>query len=219
MRAIVFDWDGTLVDTLPAILRANIEVLAAYGVPFDEVRYRAAYAPDWRLMYRRLGVPEEALETAGARWLALYREAGTLAPFPGVDGALRRLVAAGCRLGLVTAGHRAVVEDQLRAFGLDDLITARVCGDDLVAAKPDPEPLLRALAELGATAATAQGAVYVGDAPDDMRMARSVGATGIGIVGALATEADLLAAGASTVHAGVVDWVDAFLGVSVAPGP
>jgi HAD superfamily hydrolase (TIGR01549 family) len=210
VRAIVFDWDGTLVDTLPAILRANITVLEAYGVPFDEARYRAAYAPDWRLMYRRLGVPEEALETAGARWLELYREAGALAPFDGVDAALRRLVAAGHRLGLVTAGHRAVVEEQLRSFGLDDLLVARVCGDDLVASKPDPEPLLRALAELEA-GGLPERAIYVGDAPDDMRMARTVGARGIGIVGALASAEDLVAAGASAVHDSVAAWVEAFL--------
>jgi thiamine pyrophosphokinase len=210
VRAIVFDWDGTLVDTLPAILRANITVLEAYGLPFDEARYRAAYAPDWRLMYRRLGVPEEALEVAGARWLALYREAGALAPFAGVDQALRRLAAAGHRLGLVTAGHRSVVEQQLRAFGLDDLLVARVCGDDLLASKPDPEPLLRALAELDA-ADLPERAIYVGDAPDDMRMAQAIGASGIGIVGALATGEDLVEAGATAVHGSVVEWVDAFL--------
>lgn len=208
MRAIVFDWDGTLVDTLPAILRANITVLDAYGVPFDEARYRAAYAPDWRLMYRRLGVPEEALEAAGASWLELYRKAGALAPFPGVDAALRSLVAAGHRLGLVTAGHREVVREQLRTFGLDDVLRVLVCGDDRIAAKPDPAPLLQALAQLDADGPTA---IYVGDAPDDMRMARTVGARGIGIVGALATAEDLLAAGASAVHPSVPAWAGAFL--------
>jgi HAD superfamily hydrolase (TIGR01509 family) len=211
VRAIVFDWDGTLVDTLPAILRANITVLLDYGVPFDEARYRAAYTPDWRLMYRRLGVPEEAIEAAGARWLALYRETGALAPFAGIDEALGRLVAAGHRLGLVTAGHRAVVEAQLAQFGLAGLFAASVCGDDRVAAKPDPEPLLRALAELGLDREPGH-AIYVGDAPDDMRMARAVGVTGIGIVGALGSADDLLAAGATAVHASVAEWVAAFLG-------
>jgi len=216
MRAIVFDWDGTLVDTLPAILRANVTVLGEYGVPFDEARYRAAYAPDWRLMYRRLGVPEEAVEAAGARWLGLYRDAAALLPFEGIDAALRRLAAAGHRLGIVTAGHRAVVEAQLELFGLADLFPARVCGDDRLAAKPDPAPLLRALAELDA-ADLPQPAIYVGDAPDDMRMARAAGAIGIGIIGALASPEDLWAAGASDVHGSVVAWIDAFLADVGAP--
>ncbi|HEY2917045.1 MAG TPA: HAD-IA family hydrolase [Candidatus Limnocylindrales bacterium] len=211
MRAVVFDWDGTLVDTLPAILRANVTVLEAYGLPFDEARYRIAYAPDWRLMYRRLGVPEEALEQAGARWLELYRAAGALAPFPGVADALRRLATAGYGLGLVTAGHRSVVEEQLRRFGLDDVLRVRVCGDDRLAAKPDPEPLRRALTELDAGDGPV---IYVGDAPDDMRLAGAVGATGIGIEGLLATAEDLLAAGAASVHPSVVAWVDSFLGAA-----
>ena len=75
MDAIVFDWDGTLCDSLPAIYEANRIVLEELGLPFDDARYRAAYVPDWRLMYQRLGVPDGALDEAGRRWLALYAEA------------------------------------------------------------------------------------------------------------------------------------------------
>jgi HAD superfamily hydrolase (TIGR01549 family) len=217
MRAVVFDWDGTLVDTLPAILRANVAVLLDYGVPFDEARYRASYSPDWRLMYRRLGIPEAAVEAAGARWLALYRETEALEPFADIGLALRRLDHAGHRLGLVTAGHRSVVEDQLRRFDLDRLFVARVFGDDPIAPKPDPEPLERALAELGA-GSMPERPIYVGDAPDDMRMARAVGVTGVGIVGALASAEDLRAAGAAEVHDSVGTWVDTFLPVAPRSG-
>jgi HAD superfamily hydrolase (TIGR01549 family) len=211
MRAVVFDWDGTLVDTLPAIYRANVEVLREYDVPFDEERYRAAYTPDWRLMYRRLGVPEASVGAAGARWLELYRQAAALAPFAGAADALRRLAASGHRMGLVTAGHRGVVEDQLARFGLADLLAVRVCGDDPVPAKPDPEPLRLALAALDA-ASLPEPPIYVGDAPDDMRMALAVGVHGVGIVGQLGTEDDLRAAGAAEVRPSVTDWVESYLG-------
>jgi len=213
MRAVVFDWDGTLVDTLPAILRANVEVLRHYGLTFDEARYRAAYTPDWRLMYRRLGLPEEALEEAGARWLELYAATGALAPFEGVGGALERLASAGHRLGIVTAGDRAVVEDQLERFELGRLIPIRVCGDDPLPPKPNPEPLRRALQELAALGAdhAPEEATYVGDAPDDMRMARTVGARAVGVEGLLATPDDLRAAGADEVHPSVTAWIAAHL--------
>jgi phosphoglycolate phosphatase len=211
MRAVVFDWDGTLVDTLPAILRANTEVLKEYGVPFDETMWRSAYLPDWRHMYRLLGVPEGEIAAAGARWLELYREVGGLAPFAGIEAALRRLAAAGHRLGLVTAGERSVVDDQLGRFGLADLLPVRVCGDDPFPPKPDPAPLRHALAELRAEAMP-EPPVYVGDALDDMRMARHAGIRGVGIVGPLATAEDLRAAGADEVSASVVEWVDSFLG-------
>ena len=210
MRAVVFDWDGTLVDTLPAILQANVEVLREYGVPFDESVYRSAYVPDWRHMYRRLGVPEDALGAAGARWLELYRAVDGLAPFPGIVDALRRLDGSGHRMGLVTAGDRRVVEDQLARFGLAALLPVRVCGDDPFPPKPDPAPLRHALAALAA-GKLPEPPMYVGDAPDDMRMARSLGIDGVGIVGPLATAEDLRAAGATDARPSVVAWVEAYL--------
>jgi HAD superfamily hydrolase (TIGR01509 family) len=211
MRVVVFDWDGTLVDTLPAILRANITVLEEHGVPFDEARYRASYTPDWRLMYRRLGLPEDAVEAAGHRWLELYRSAETLTPFEGVDESLHRLADSGHRMGLVTAGHRYVVEDQLARFGLADLLPVRICGDDPLPPKPDPEPLRQALAVLGA-ADMPEEPIYVGDAPDDMRMALALGVHGVGIVGTLATATDLRRAGAAEVRESVAGWVERYLG-------
>jgi len=211
MEAIVFDWDGTLVDTLPAITAANAEVLSGYGVAYDDEAYRAAYSPDWRSMYRRLGVPDEQIDEAGWRWLGAYRSLmGDVRSFPGVETALDRLRAAGFRMGLVTAGDRLVVEHQLDATGLGAYLEARVCGDDMPYAKPHPAPLLRALDELGVSVRTAR-VFYVGDAPDDMRMARFVGARGVGVVSILGRRADLEAAGASEVADSVVEWVAGFL--------
>jgi HAD superfamily hydrolase (TIGR01549 family) len=208
--AVIFDWDGTLVDSLPAIFQANIDVLAELDLPFDEVRYRAAYVPDWRLMYTRLGVPPEHLERAGARWRELYVKAVAPVAFAGVRDALERLSKAGYAMGLVTAGDRDMVEEQLARLGLRELIQVEVCGTDEVAHKPHPDPLLLALEGLGMRDRPSDAA-YVGDAPDDMRMARTVGARAIGIVSTLGTEADLLAAGADEVAPSVVDWVDRLL--------
>src|SRR4029078_23597 len=91
MDAIVFDWDGTLMDSLAAVFAANARVLAEYGVPFDEQRYRAAYTPDGRVMYQRLGLPESAMEAAGDRWLELYGDTDDAELLPGAGEALRRL--------------------------------------------------------------------------------------------------------------------------------
>lgn len=210
MDAIVFDWDGTLVDSLPAIFDANTRVLAEYGLPFDATRYRDAYVPDWRLMYQRLGVPDNALEAAGARWLELYRLSDGAGLLPRVAESLQRLSDAGFVMGLVTAGHRDVVEGQLERHGLGDLLPSRVFGTDPIAAKPHPEPLLRVLGELGRSHRIAT-ARYVGDVPDDMRMARAVGSIGIGIDSIFGAREDLVAAGASAVYPGVADFVDELL--------
>jgi HAD superfamily hydrolase (TIGR01549 family) len=211
--AIVFDWDGTLVDSLPAIADANRQVLAEYGLPFDATRYREAYAPDWRHMYRRLGVPEDSLDAAGARWLELYRMTEQAGLLPQVAESLRRLSEAGFVMGLVTAGHRDVVESQLERHGIGALLPSRVFGSDPIAAKPHPDPLLRVLDELGRADRIAT-ARYVGDVPDDMRMARAVGSLGIGIESAVWAREDLLAAGASAVYPRVAEFVDALLGPS-----
>jgi HAD superfamily hydrolase (TIGR01549 family) len=212
--AIVFDWDGTLADSLPGIFDANLQVLAEYGLPFDDERYRAAYVPDWRLMYQRLGVPDDALDAAGDRWLELYRETDSAGLLPRVPESLQRLADAGFVMGLVTAGHRDVVEAQLQRFGIGGLLPIRVFGSDPIASKPHPEPLLRALTDLERAQHIAT-ARYVGDVPDDMRMARAVGTLGIGIESSIGTREELLAAGAAEVHPTVADFVDALL----APAP
>jgi len=211
MDAIVFDWDGTLVDSLPGIFDANQRVLSEYGVPFDEDRYRAAYIPDWRVMYQRLGLREEDLEAAGARWLELYRETDAARLLPGAADSLRRLADAGFVLGLVTAGDEDVVVGQMERFGVAGLLPIRVFGTDDVAAKPHPEPLLRAVGQLE-RADRAHLARYVGDVPDDMRMARAVGALGIGIESSIGLRDDLLRAGATAVFPSVAAFVDDLLG-------
>ena len=211
MEAIVFDWDGTLMDSLAAVFDANAKVLAEHGVPFDEERYRAAYTPDWRVMYQRLGLPESAMEAAGDRWLELYRDTDEAELMPGAAEALRRLADAGFVLGLVTAGDQIVVEAQMERLGVAGLLPIRVYGSDDVASKPHPDPLLRALRQLE-RADRSHLARYVGDVPDDMRMARAVGALGIGIESAIGTRADLVEAGATAVYPSVAEFVDELLG-------
>jgi len=216
--AIVFDWDGTLVDSLPAIYEANLRVLEEYGIAFDEERYRAAYLPDWRVMYQRLGLAEEHVEAAGERWLALYAGTDTAALLPGITDSLRRLSEAGFVMGLVTAGDSVVVERQLERFGIGPYLPVRVFGDDDVPTKPHPDPLLLALHQLDRAERVAT-ARYVGDAPDDMRMARSVGAIGIGIESSIGPRDALIAAGASDVYPGVAAFVDALLAAPPATVP
>ena len=210
MHAAIFDWDGTLVDTLGALYEANLSVLAEFGLPFDEALYRRHYAPDWRLMYTRLGVPVGRLHEANERWHQSFDAESLGDPFPGAIDALGRLREAGLGLGIVTAGNRDIVEPQIQRAGMADLLTVRVYGDDLPVHKPDPRPLRVALAELGCSGRPDAGA-YIGDAPDDMRMAARVGVVGVGIASLLGEPEVLAAAGASVVVTSVVEWVDQLL--------
>jgi phosphoglycolate phosphatase len=160
-------------------------------------------------MYRSLGIPEERTDEAVQVWATTFRSDRTQ-PFPGVVGALSRLVSAGYKLGLVTGGSRREVEPQLERIGVGDLLTIRVYNEDTDAGKPHPRPLELAL-EL-ANATRPDEAVYVGDALDDMRMAAAAGVRGVGIVSMLADAEELAAAGAIESAASVVEWVERFLG-------
>jgi pyrophosphatase PpaX len=211
MEAILFDWDGTLVDSLGAFHRANAIVMDAFGLAFDVARYREHYTPDWREMYRRLGVPHDRLEEANELWEETFADDGdAVIPFPGTLGALERLRTAGVVLGIVTAGHRDVVEPQLARTGLGPLLPIRVFGDDLPVHKPDPEPLRLAL-RLAGDGHRPETSIYVGDAPTDMLMAVAVGARPVGIESALGDPDDLRAAGAAELAPSVAAWVDSHL--------
>lgn len=218
MEVVLFDWDGTLVDSLGAFHRANSSVMSAFGLPFDEQIYRRHYAPDWRLMYSRLGVPFDRLDEANELWHAAFAIEPAVIAFDGVAGALDRLAASGATLGIVTAGHRSVVMPQLEATGLAARLPIRVFGDDLPVHKPDPAPLRLALAEAGVSDRPA-AAAYAGDAPTDMRMARAVGVLAVGIASVLGDPDELRQAGADIVAPSVATWTHELLGgASPTPG-
>ncbi len=208
MRTVIFDWDGTIVDSMPAVFEADREICRQLGVPFDESIFRRVLSPDWRQMYRSLGIPEERTDEAYAVWTATFQIDQT-EPFPGVEGALARLAAAGFRLGLVTGNRRSVVEPQVMRLGYEGLLPVRVYGDDTAEAKPHTRPLLLALELAGAD--RPEDVVYLGDTLDDMRMAAAAGVRGVGIVSWVASPDELLAAGASESAGSVVEWVDRFL--------
>lgn len=214
MDAILFDWDGTLADTLGAMYGANVAVMDRLGLPFDEELYRRSITSDWRAMYRRLGVPIERIDEANEHWWAILDQ-GDAALFPGVREALDRLAAAGHPLGLVTAGLSDRVGAQLRCHGLERMFGSIVYGDDLFADgrplhKPDPAPLRRALAKLDCLDRP-ERSVYVGDTPDDMRMALAVGTVAIGIESVFGDAAELRAAGAGETAATAVQWMERWL--------
>jgi phosphoglycolate phosphatase len=208
MRAILFDWDGTIVDSIQALFETDAAICRQMGVPFDESIFRRTFSPNWRLMYRTLGIPEERTEEAVRVWATTFHS-DRMQPFPGIEDALTRLAAAGFRLGIVTGGDRVEVEPQLTRLGIDGLLTVRVYDHDTAAGKPDPRPLQLALELAGDV--RPEEAVYIGDALDDMRMAAAAGVRGIGIVSMLATAEDLIAAGAFESAGSVVEWVDRLL--------
>jgi len=207
MRAIIFDWNGTLVDSMAAIRDTEAAICRELGLPFDDEIFKNTFSPNQRIMWRQLGVPEDRTGDAARIWAETFRQ--DLMPlFPGVQAALVRLAAAGCTLGVVSSGDRGEVEPQLTRLGIAALVAVGVYADDTDADKPDPRPLLLALRRAGAVGV--EDGLYIGDSLDDMRMASAAGVRGIGLVSDMASAEELLAVGAFEVANSVVEWVDRF---------
>lgn len=174
---ILFDWDGTLIDSYSAGYRASITVLRHFGIIVDREQFLETYSPNWYDSYEKLGVPRSEWDNADQMWRRTYREQVS-APFPFVESTLIRLREADRTLGLVTSGNRDRVLRELDDHALTDFFTVVVCFEDTEEKKPHPAPLQRALDELRIEPSEA---VFVGDRPEDIEMGRRVGSFTIGV--------------------------------------
>jgi HAD superfamily hydrolase (TIGR01509 family) len=190
LRGVLFDWDGTLLDSYAADSAAYLAMFRALKVPWDLPELEAHYSPNWYRVYRAAKIPRGKWDAADKVWRAHYAK-----QFPKLlPGARRVLAALGRRhsLGLVTSGDRDRVHQQLRAFRLWERFMARVCSGDTRLRKPHPAPLRLALRYMKLQP---QETVYVGDSPEDLEMARRAGVrAAIAVLGPFPTEKRLRAA-------------------------
>ena len=183
IRAVVFDMDGTLLDTFPDLAVAANEALAKMGLP--------TWAPDDMLTHMGRGgrwlikhiVPAQATAEQRKRTFELWRELyigndyAQTAPFPGMRDVIRELRARGMRTAILSnkfdAGVQALAE---RHF--PELFDA-VRGDaPPLPRKPDPTACLQMLGALGVQP---DEAAYVGDALVDVQTARNAGVMAVGV--------------------------------------
>jgi pyrophosphatase PpaX len=179
-RVVLFDLDGTLIDSGPIIVasmrHASVTVL---GLEPDEERVRAAIGGPGLIAQMRELDPDRVDEL-----VSVYRAHNeplhaTLEMFAGVPDLLSELSRAGHRLGIVTAKRLATVQLAFDQFPLlDDLTEVLVGAEDTTRHKPDPDPVLEALLRFGASP---EEAVYVGDSPFDIRAGNAAGVTTIAV--------------------------------------
>jgi HAD superfamily hydrolase (TIGR01509 family) len=179
LRAVLFDWDGTLVNSADKTYHCYVHVFGGFGIRFDRERFEQTYSPDWRQTYAAVGLPREQWALADARWIDCY-QGTTSALVPGTKEALTRIRAHNLRQGLVSSGDGRRVRQELETLGVAGFFEAVVCGGDTARRKPDPEPLVAALDRLGLDPAEA---AYVGDSPEDVQMAQAASVYTIGIPG------------------------------------
>jgi HAD superfamily hydrolase (TIGR01509 family) len=188
LRAVLFDWDGTLLDSYYADSQAFLAMFRAMGVNWGLAELEQHYSPDWYAVYRAARIPHERWDEADRVWRTYYEKHPSK-----LMGATRKVLAQlnkRHKLGLVSSGDRDRVSRQLREFRLTRVFRTRVLGGDTPEKKPHPAPLLKALREMKAEA---QECVYVGDTPEDVEMARAAGVRAIAVLGPFPTEKRLRA--------------------------
>jgi HAD superfamily hydrolase (TIGR01549 family) len=173
---LLFDLDGTLLDSFAVHFGAYAVMFAHYGIQVSEETFLATYSPDWYQTYDLMGLPREVWEQANQIWL---EEAAKRIPdlYPGVREALTCL-SADYPLGIVTSGSRSRVWRDLEANGLHQLFKTVITGDDVLQPKPSPDGLEMALENIGAEPSQA---IYIGDTLTDYETARTAGVVFIGV--------------------------------------
>jgi 2-phosphoglycolate phosphatase len=177
LRAVLFDLDGTLLDTAPDMVDALNKLLLEKQrapLPYDDVRNLVSHGSS-RLV--KLGFPNveaEVFASLQKRYLEIYAGALSLQTrlFAGMDGVLEHIASRGLKSGIVTNKPGWLTQPLLDQLGLASRFACVVSGDTVSARKPDAMPMLHAAALAGVAA---DACLYVGDAQRDVQAAHAAG--------------------------------------------
>ncbi|MCY0147451.1 phosphoglycolate phosphatase [Hoeflea sp. G2-23] len=188
-KAVLFDLDGTLIDSVPDIAAATNQLLASDGLPPQSVAaVRAMIGNGVRTLVERAyaasnrPITGAALDEATNRMMAIYGKHLTrhTTIMAGAADVLAALAGAGVKLGVVTNKPEAFTREVLTHFGFEDFIEVVVGGDTGPTRKPAPDMIEHALGVLGVVAGDV---VMVGDSPADIDAARAASVTSIAVRG------------------------------------
>ena len=164
-RGVVFDLDGTLLDSLPLVLRAFTHALAPFGGNPTMDMFAHFGGPPEKI-FSSLIPDSRDVPAALIRLHEFHRDNHNLIePFAGAKSMLAMLQTRGVKLAVWTGRDRASTADLFAIHGLAEFFTVVVCGDDLPSHKPDPAGLLEILARL---AVSPSEVLYLGDADVDV---------------------------------------------------
>lgn len=190
--AVVFDLDGTLIDTIPLIVASHRHALeTVLGVcPYSDAELAAGIGVPLRQQMERLAPGREDELFAAYRVWNHDNTARFIKRFPGVDDVVTDLAATGVPIGVATSKMRDAVDLAFSILPPPVAYGAVVTFETTDRHKPGPEPVLAALAQLGVEPARA---AYVGDAPFDLQAAHAAGCAPIAVTWGASPAADLAA--------------------------
>lgn len=180
-RTILFDLDGTLIDSTDLIVDSYHHTFKVHGLPMqsrDEI-------------IEGIGTPLVAVfgkltddSATVQQWIATYREFNLgnhdtrVRAFPGVVDMMRQIHRSGRPIGIVTSKNHAGARRGLALVGLEELISVVIGADDVVNHKPHPEPVEKALTALASPATTA---AFIGDSHHDVASGKAAGVMTIAV--------------------------------------
>jgi N-acetyl-D-muramate 6-phosphate phosphatase len=177
VKAVLFDLDGTLIDTAPDMIAALNQLRAEENAPaiaYELARTQVSHGSSGLVKLAFPNVDSQLFETLRHRFLRLYdaRIAQDTELFSGCETLLNTLESRSVRWGIVTNKPGFLTTPLLAALGLDLRAGCVVSGDTLPQRKPHPAPLLHAATQLSVAAASC---IYIGDAERDIQSARAAG--------------------------------------------
>lgn len=201
VKGVVFDMDGTLLNTLPDLTALTNAVLSDLGYPTHTEEAIRGFIGDGvrALMMRAMpdSASDDEKEAALAEWKSRYQEFGRrkTVPYPNIIEMLEGLKSKGVKLGVLSNKFDAAVKD-LAEFYFPATFDVAKGESPTCPRKPDPTGLLVSIQEIGLNPSQA---AYIGDSAGDMKTAKAAGAMAIGVSWGYQTVDRLVSAGADMV--------------------
>jgi len=190
INTLLFDWDGTIVDSAHLGLQAFQKAFTELGEPFMLDVYESTYSPNWYATYEALGLPREKWQRADELWLVHYGD--QLAELiEGVGDVLLGFHRDGYKLGVVSSGSHNRVRREIESAQLTGIFSVVICNDQVTNRKPHPEGLEKALEQISSRS---NETVYVGDSPEDIQMGKAANVLTVGVKGSYPGNSRLLGA-------------------------
>jgi len=174
-RAILFDLDGTLIDTVELILKSFHHTTSTHGLPaLTNAEWLEMLGTPLRVQFQRCTENADQIQNLISTYVDynLEHHDDLVEHYPGVRDAVWSLNEAGFRLGVVSSKMHGGLERGLSFGGYEGLFDVLIGADDVENPKPHPEPVLMALERLGVAP---KAATFVGDSPHDMASGRAAG--------------------------------------------